>query len=139
MEIAKLTAKRSTCISKQVGCVLVDNNGRIIMTGFNGVPSGNKHCNEHEHFKNNRTAHHLWSQSNELHSEQNALAYCAKNGIKTNDSILYITLSPCIHCAKILLVAGVKKVIYDDVYDLDNIGIKFLKENGVVCEEYLPK
>ena len=135
MEVARLTSKRSTCISKQVGAVLVDENNRIIMTSFNGVPSGNKHCKDINQ-NLDREKHHQFNLDNELHDVENAIAYCAKNGIKTKDSILYSTLSPCIFCAKLILVSGIKKVVYDEKYDLDVKGINFLKKNGVKCVQY---
>jgi len=132
MSVARLTANRSTCISKQVGCVLVNNKGRIIMTGYNGVPSGHKHCNQI--FKKlDRKKHHEWSLINELHGEENTLSYCAKEGIKVDNSIMYITLAPCISCAKLIYTCGIKKVYYLEEYDMDISGIKFLKDNGIEC------
>jgi dCMP deaminase len=139
MEIAKLTGKLSTCASKQVGAVLVFNN-RIIGIAYNGVPSKQEHCNKifsKETIAKDRELHHLWSNKNELHAEQNLISYCARNGIKTEDSILFLTISPCIHCAKIILVSGIKEVYYFEEYDKDKTGIDFLIKNDVKCEKYV--
>jgi dCMP deaminase len=141
MNAARMFAQRSTCISKQVGGVLV-NQGRIIATGYNGVPSGDEHCRDR--FSNggfffditdpaDREEHHAWSNDNELHVEMNILAYCAKNGIKTDGSIMYLTLSPCSYCARLMYVAGVRTVIYDVAYDKSTAGIDFLREHKINC------
>jgi len=142
MDVCKRTAELSTCSSRKVGCILVKNK-RIIACGYNGVPSGKKHCNEmfDESLmsidKQYRFKHHEWSQINELHAEQNLICFCAKNGIKTEDTILFVTLSPCINCSKMILSAGIKKVFYLEEYDLDDEGIKFLKRNNVKIEKFI--
>lgn len=139
VEVTKLTSKLSTCSSKQVGCILVKNN-RIIATSYNGVPSELKHCNEifgEEVLTSSfaRDKHHEWSNLNELHSEANIISYCSKNGINTNDSLLFTSLSPCITCAKIILASGIKEVYYLEEYDKDKDGIEFLKNNKIKIME----
>ena len=142
MDIARITAKRSSCSSKQVGLVLVNDEGRIMMCSYNGVPKGQTHCShtfKEEDIKKSdilRQSHHQWSLLNELHAEQNMVAYCARNGIETKDTTVYITISPCVHCAKILLVAGIKKVVYDIEYDLDKEGLEFLRRNKIEVVHY---
>jgi len=69
-----------------------------------------------------------------LHAEQNIITYCAKNGISTNNTILYVTLSPCKTCAKLIIQSGIKRVVYKEMYR-DTSGIDFLAENGVVVEQ----
>jgi dCMP deaminase len=130
--VALLTSSLSTCISKQVGAVLVKDN-RIIATGYNGVASGKKHCNEIFTEPFNRELHHTWSIFNELHAEENLISLCAKNGIKTKNSKLYLTLSPCITCAKIILAAGISEVHYIKEYDKDSEGLGFLEDNKIPC------
>jgi len=137
VEIAK---DLSTCLSKQVGAVLVNEDNRILMTGYNGTVKGCQHCEDY--FKPilvdgklaDRDMHHSWSLLNEIHAESNIIAYCAKNGISTKGTTLYITLSPCINCAKLIAQAGIANVYYKERYDLDDTGIKFLdKLKWVKC------
>jgi len=124
------TSKLSTCRSKQVGCLLVKDK-RILALGYNGVPSGHIHCNKLFSEKFDRDEHHNWSNLNELHAEQNLISYCCKNGIKTKDCDFFISLSPCSHCAKLLLAAGIKNVYYLEEYDYGLEGIDFLKNNKI--------
>lgn len=127
-EVCKLTSKLSTCQCKQVGAVLVKDK-RILAIGYNGTPAGKPHCNGKKFY--DREHHHAWSKYNELHAEQNILSFCAKNGIPTNNCILYIALSPCIDCAKIILASGIKGVFYIKEYDKDKTGLEFLKNNDI--------
>jgi len=137
MSVALLTAKRSTCVSKQIGAVLVSEDGRVVMTGYNGVSKGKPHCNERYDPNNfDRERHHEWSLKNELHCEENILSYCAKNGIKTENTTMYITMSPCTSCARLLIASGIKKVLYVEEYDKDKYGIMVLNTNGVRCEQW---
>lgn len=145
-DIVKRVAEESTCCRVQVGALLVKDN-RIIATGWNGVPAGKKHCKEifKTKYKSYVNAvkegagavhpfneeHYKFSIENELHAEQNLIAFCAKNGIKTDGTTLYVTVSPCIHCAKMILSAGILEVRYLEEYDRENIGISFLIENGI--------
>lgn len=155
MNVAQLFSKRSTCIRKQVGCVLI-NNGRIVSTGYNGVISGKKHCYEYfldyyssNNFLKNKYSFDEWittkefydmhgsfSKLNEIHAEQNVIKFVAKYKLDINDSILYTTLSPCCSCAKLIVDSGIKKVIYLERYDRNVSGINFLNESGVECVQY---
>lgn len=135
LKIAKIISLHSTCKRIQVGAILTKDS-RIISTGYNGTPSGKKHCNEifknadltSENFKKE---HGEWSKINELHGESNCILSASKNGISTKDTVLYITLSPCIDCAKQILSAGIKEVYYIDKYDRDITGIKYLQDSGI--------
>ncbi len=134
MKVAKLTAELSTCVSKQVGCVFVKDN-RIIISSYNGVGSGKQHCNCIFNKDFNREEHHQWSKKNELHAEQNGISYAAKKGISLENASVFVTISPCIDCAKQLLASGISHVFYDNEYDFDKSGIDFLKEHNVyVCK-----
>lgn len=134
MNIAKEVSKRSTCCRKQVGSILISDKKKIISCGWNGVPSGKKHCadffsleekNKDEFYK----IHGEWSKYNELHSELNCIIHCDRDLLKT--ATLYTTLSPCSECAKIIIASEIPNVIYLELYDRDQTGIEILKKNGV--------
>lgn len=151
IKMAELVAEQSTCLRLQVGAVLVKDN-RVISIGFNGTPTGQLHCEEnfrkvyekeykdkfptYEEFLASRTFYDLhgkWSIENELHAEQNAISFAAKNGIATQGADVYVTWSPCVHCAKVIVSAGIKKVFYKNTYDRSQEGIFFLEKNGIEC------
>jgi len=123
IETAVNISKFSTCSRVQVGAVLsVDD--RIIATGFNGTPKGLDHCTtifpkEIRRGEDYSIVHHDFSTKNEIHAEQNLISFCAKNGIKTDGATIYITHSPCIHCAKLIIASGIKRVVYNELYDRD--------------------
>jgi dCMP deaminase len=145
IEIADTMAKRSTCVRKQVGAVLV-RDGKIISCGYNGVASGQKHCEKHWHdhcndhninykeFINTKEffqLHGEFSRQNEIHAEINALIYVSRD--QSKDCTLYTTLSPCSDCAKVITQSGVKRVVYKEEYDRDTGGIDLLKKLGIEC------
>lgn len=151
IKMAELVAGQSTCCRLQVGAVLVKDN-RVISIGFNGSASGQVHCEDnfrevyeeqfkgqfpsYEEFRASRTFYDLhgkWSIENELHAEQNAIAFAAKNGISTEGATVYVTWSPCVHCAKVIVSAGIKHVYYKNLYDRSQDGIVFLKKNNIEC------
>ena len=130
MELATLVATRSTCIRRHVGSVLTIDN-HIISTGYNGSPSGIKHCISAKdiHVVDSKNKHHICFRekynipSGEqldrcygIHSEQNCIIQAARNGTSTIDSVLYCTTKPCITCLKTLINAGVKEIIYKEDY-----------------------
>ncbi len=152
-KMAELVAQQSTCCRMQVGAILVKDN-RVISIGFNGTPTGQEHCEDHfaglyktafadkfptfEQFHQSRTfydAHGKWSVENELHAEQNAILFAAKNGISTAGSTLYVTYSPCVHCAKVIVTAGIVRVFYKNLYDRSQDGLIFLDKNGIECRQ----
>jgi dCMP deaminase len=110
MMCAKLLSSRSTCHRLHVGCVLVKDN-RIISSGYNGHLSGAKHISI---VKNNH-------EQATVHAEHNAISDAAKRGVSTNNTIAYITHYPCLNCFKLLFQAGVKKIIYLEDYNNDEI------------------
>ena len=119
MNIAELFAQQSTCNRAMVGSVLV-RDGRIISVGYNGSLPKQPHCSDIGHlmFENHciRT----------VHSEMNTIIFAAKNGIDTKGAVLYTTHYPCLHCTKMLLGAGVKKVFYRTPYRMDENPFKHL-------------
>lgn len=110
--IADLISKRSTCLRRSVGAVLVKDK-RILATGYNGVPSKIKHCSEvgcirQEHNVPSGQRHELCRG---LHGEQNAFLQAALHGTSVKDASLYCTTQPCVICAKMIINAGIKEVI----------------------------
>ena len=141
-KILKETEKMSTCARVQVGCLIV-RDGRIISTGWNGVPAGSQHCDDKyvviDMFgamsEPDMETHHEWSTKNEVHAETNAIGYAANNGVATKDADLYTSVSPCIDCAKLIIAAGIKHVYYTDEYDRSDDGQNFLHKNNIYMEK----
>ena len=134
MNIAKEIAIQSTCKKWKVGAVLAKDK-RIISIGYNGVPSGQVHCNTYYSYEDMTEPHSEWSEMHEIHAEVNCIAYAARNSVSTEGTKMYITLSPCIHCAKLMVAAGIKQVFFagTDRSDKRDDGIKFLEDNDISC------
>lgn len=124
MRIAWIFAGQSYCKRRQVGAVLVKDN-RILATGYNGTLSGRKNDREEDGV----------TLQEVLHAEQNVIAFAAKNGIPMDGCTLYVTTNPCQDCAKLLVQAGIKEVVYQEVYR-DVKGIELLIDNGVKVIKY---
>lgn len=120
IETAINVSNYSTCTRVKVGAVLALDD-RIIASGYNGTAKGLEHCNDifTGNEKDFSAIHHDFSTKNEIHAEQNLISFCAKNGIKTDGATIYITHSPCIHCAKLIIASGIKRVVYNELYDRD--------------------
>ena len=139
MELAINLASKSHCIKRHVGAVLTKDT-RIISIGYNGPPAGTHNCDEKwpEHGCERDTK---GGCSLAIHAEQNALLYAVKNNSSVEGATLYVTLSPCLACARIISTMGVKKVIYYKSYavykgiDKDE-GVDFLLQFGVEVEAY---
>ena len=131
IKIAELVAQRSTCLRRQVGCVIVRDK-RMLTTGYNGAPRGLKHCSETGCLRNKLKIPSGERQElcRALHSEQNAIIQAALTGISLNDSVLYCTHQPCIACAKMLINAGIKKIVYKGAYP-DKLALSILKDAGI--------
>lgn len=129
MEITQLVASRSTCDRAWVGCLLVNDDNRIVSSGYNGSVSGNPHCDDVGHTM--RDGHCIAT----IHAEINALLYCAKEGISVKDSTAYVTHFPCLNCTKALIQAGIKKIYYIDDYRVDDYAITLLEGNNVEYEK----
>lgn len=128
LELAQLVSKRATCLRRHVGAVIVKDK-RILATGYNGVPSGLKHCIDigclREKLKIPSGERHELCRA--LHAEQNALIQASLYGISLKGSTLYATNQPCIICAKMLINAGIKEIIVASGYP-DKMAMDFLKE-----------
>lgn len=118
MEITKLVATRSTCLRRQVGAVLVKEK-RILATGYNGAPTGLKHCYDRGgclRQKEKIPSGQRHELCRALHAEMNALLQASSHGVNIKGSTLYATNQPCILCAKMIINAGVKHVIISSGY-----------------------
>lgn len=134
MNLATDLAKRSHCVKAQVGAVLTKDT-RIISIGYNGPPAGTHNCDE-EFPETGCARDAKGSCSLALHAEENAIIYASKNGADLQDSTLYVTLSPCLPCARLIFSSGIKKVIFLSSYakykGLENDeGVDFLNRFGV--------
>jgi dCMP deaminase len=140
MEIASIAATRSTCIVSQVGAVLVKDR-QIVSTGYNGSPSGTKHCIEqgycHEGVKDCHEDRSIPSRA--VHAEANAIAQAAKHGIATNGCKIYSTLQPCLSCFKLIVNAGIIEVVYkeDSGRLLTDLEIEVIHENEAIVYRQL--
>lgn len=131
MSTALEFSKMSTCKRKNVGAILVKNK-RIISTGFNGSPSKIIHCVDYFEGRTPSMEEHLeFSSRYELHAEQNVLIECMKNCINPEGADLYLTLSPCNSCVKLIIAAGIKNVYYDELYDRETSGLEVLKAKNI--------
>jgi len=139
MELAVNLAKRSHCIKRHVGAVLTKET-RIISIGYNGPPSGTHNCDE-EWPDVGCPRDSKGGCSLAIHAEQNAILYAVKNKTDVDGATLYITLSPCLACARIIYSTGIKRVLYLNSYaehkglSLDE-GVEFLKKFGVTVDRY---
>jgi dCMP deaminase len=139
MELAVNLSKRSHCIKAQVGAVLTKDT-RIVSIGYNGPPAGTHNCDE-EFAGTGCPQDSKGSCSLALHAEQNAILYASKNGVTVEGSTLYVTLSPCIACARVIYTLKIKKVVYKDSYaaykglTIDE-GVAFLDKFGVEVVKY---
>ncbi len=129
MEIAEQVATRSTCDRAFVGCLLVNDDNRIVSTGYNGSVSGNPHCDDQGHTM--RDGHCIAT----IHAEMNALLYCAKEGIPVKGSTAYVTHFPCLNCTKALIQAGIKAIYYKNSYRIDDYAIHLLDINNIYHEQ----
>ncbi|HHY75602.1 MAG TPA: cytidine deaminase [Firmicutes bacterium] len=136
MELAEVVAKRSTCLRRNVGAVVVKDK-RVLATGYNGAPTGLAHCSEVGCLREK-----LGIPSGErvemcrgLHAEQNALVQAARYGISLEGAVIYCTNQPCVTCAKMLINAGIVKVVYKNPYP-DKLAQELLAESKVVMEMF---
>lgn len=125
MEIAELVASRSTCDRAHVGCLITNDEHRVVSSGYNGSISGNPHCDDVGHTI--RDGHCIAT----IHAEINALLYCAKEGISVKGCVAYITHFPCLNCTKALIQSGIKKIYYRNDYRIDDYAVELLKRNKI--------
>ena len=123
MQTAELWALRSTCL-KQNGALL-SREGKVIAIGYNGAPAGHPHCIDVGCLKDEQGG-----CIRTIHAEANAVAMAARYGISTEGATLYCTSSPCYTCAKLLIGAGISKVVYRSLYR-DPLGVELLKDSKI--------
>lgn len=131
MDITHLVAKRSTCLRRQVGALLVKDK-KILATGYNGAPSRLEHCLDIGCVRQNQgipsgERHELCRG---LHGEQNAIIQAAYHGVEIRGATLYCTNHPCIICSKMLINAGIERIVYEKGY-ADALAKRMLKESGM--------
>lgn len=124
-----VVATRATCPRRQVGCVLVRDK-RIITTGYNGSPPGMPHCTEVG------CRLHKGHCIRTIHAEQNAITQGAVHGVSTKGATCYVTAAPCVTCAKLLVAAGIVRVVYGESYT-DSLGELVLQESGIQLEHFV--
>ena len=139
MNLATDLASRSHCVKAQVGAVLTKDT-RIISIGYNGPPAGTHNCDE-EWPETGCPRDSKNSCSLALHAEENAILYAVKNGMSLDGTTLYLTLSPCISCARIIYSSVIKKVWYKASYAEykglpSDEGVDFLIKFGIECNKY---
>ncbi len=122
LRMARVWAENSYCVRRQVGALIVKDK-MIISDGYNGTPSGFENICEDE---NGVTKPYV------LHAEANAITKVAKSANNCDGSTLYITSSPCIECAKLIIQAGIRRVVYCDSYRLEE-GLELLRRVGIEC------
>ena len=139
MELAEKLALRSHCVKAQVGAVLTKDT-RIVSLGYNGPPAGTHNC-DIEWPNQGCPTDSKGSCSLALHAEQNAILYAVKNNTSIEGSTLYVTLSPCIACARVIFSMGIKRVYFKNSYaEYKKIpsdeGVDFLRKFGVETVQY---
>lgn len=139
MEITSLVASRSTCLRRRVGAVIVKDKN-ILATGYNGAPTGVAHCLDvgclREKLGVPSGERHELCRG--LHAEQNAIIQAAKHGINIDNATLYCTTMPCIICSKMIINAGISRIIYAEGYP-DSLAAEMIQESGVVVEAFTAK
>lgn len=131
MQITKDVSERAICVKRKVGAVIVLDN-HILSTGYNGAPKGFEHCTEKTCIRKQMAVpsgqrHELCRG---LHAEQNAIIQAAAQGVKIEGATLYCTYQPCVICVKMMINAGIKKLVYSGGYP-DELAAEMLKESKI--------
>lgn len=137
MEITRVVASRSTCLRRQVGAVIVKGR-RLLTSGYNGAPRGLKHCCEVGCLRADRCIpsgerHELCRGT---HAEQNAIVQAALYGVAIEGATLYCTHQPCSACTKLIINAGIVRVVYEEPYP-DPLAQQLMAEAGIACERFV--
>lgn len=122
LKMATIWAENSYCIRRKVGALIVKNK-MIISDGFNGTPSGFENICEDE-------VHN--TKSYVLHAEANAITKVARSNNSSEGATLYVTTSPCIECAKLIIQSGIKRLVFSELYRMKD-GIELLERSGIEC------
>jgi len=140
MNIAAVVKTRGNCIRRQVAAVIVRDR-RIISTGYNGTPSGIRNCYEGgcPRCAGNSPSGSDLGECICAHAEENAIIQAANYGVALKGATLYSTESPCLICAKMIISAGIKKVIYENEYHHNKQVKALFKQAGIVCRKFMRK
>ena len=147
MKMAMSMGELSYATRSKVGAIVLSKNGQIISQGFNGTPSGQDNCCEDVHcdcdieceqksVKYCKSCPHctLVTKKSVLHAESNAITKCAKWYNTTDGGTIYVTLSPCFECAKLIIQSGIKRVVFLDIYR-NTDGLDYLVNAGILVEQ----
>lgn len=131
MNIVDLVKERSTCLRRKVGALIVKDK-RILTTGYNGAPAGCAHCLDIGCLRQELNIpsgerHELCRAS---HAEQNAIVQAANYGVSIKGGTIYVTTQPCVICSKLIINAGISRVVYDGDYP-DELSLKLLEEANI--------
>ena len=142
MEMARLIATWASCYqdNRKIGAVIVKNK-RIMTTGYNGAPAGVRTCVERGECLRRKLdipSGQRQEMCYAVHAEQNAIIQAAKLGVSIEGSTLYCTHQPCVLCAKMIVNAGIVRVVYQEGYP-DEFSVRMLKEGNVLLEKYDPE
>lgn len=131
MKIVDLVKTRSTCLRRQVGALIVKDK-RILASGYNGAPSGVTHCEEVGCLRQqlNIPSGERHELCRAIHAEQNAIVQAAYAGTSVKGSTMYVSLQPCSLCAKLMINAGITKLVYRGSYP-DELSLSMLNEAGI--------
>ncbi len=138
MEICRAVAKRATCDRGRSGCVIARDK-QILVTGYVGSPKGIAHCDEVGHLmksvthEDGHTTHHCMRT---CHAEQNAIVQAAKIGVAIDGATLYCKMTPCSACAKMIINAGIERVVCEKRYHVAEESESLFREAGVVIEYF---
>jgi dCMP deaminase len=132
MNIAKVVASRSNCMKRKVAAIIVRDK-RVVSTGYNGTPRGTRNCNEGGCPRCNNMAVSGTALDECLcsHGEENAIVQASYHGVSLKDAIIYSTFAPCLQCAKMIINSGIREVIYNTDYPLNDSAFRLFQEAGV--------
>lgn len=138
MKITHDVAERSTCLRRRVGALIVLEK-RILATGYNGAPSGLRHCAETGCLREQLKVPSGERQEicRALHAEQNAIIQAASHGVPIRGATLYCTTQPCVTCAKMIINSEIRRVMFEGDYP-DTLALEMLNESGVTLDRFTP-
>jgi dCMP deaminase len=137
LNIADAVLDRSTCLRRKYGAIIVKND-EILSTGYNGAPRGRVNCSELGYCNREQLripSGQRYELCRSVHAEANAITKVAKSANNCDGSTLYITAAPCIECSKLIIQAGIRRVVYSDDYRSEE-GLDLLRRVGIECVQY---
>ena len=137
LDIAQTVLERATCLRRVYGAIIVKND-EIISTGYNGAPRGRRNCVDLNYCTRealNIPSGERYELCRSVHAEANAITKVAKSANNCDGSTLYITAAPCIECSKLIIQAGIRRVVYAEDYRSEE-GLNLLRRVGIECVQY---